>query len=135
MRIGVVDVFAADQDKAGAFYTGMFGFQAKNDASYATPPTGWTVVSPGDPHGPELHMAPTSEAAAALQAARREMGAPAVSFTTQDCGGTTDRSPEGRPCSCRRPNPWATGAPTPWSRLAAATCPTSIRTEGPRCGR
>jgi hypothetical protein len=44
-----------------------------------------TVVSPEAPDGPELQLAPMSAAAAALQAARRETGTPAVSFTTADC--------------------------------------------------
>jgi catechol 2,3-dioxygenase-like lactoylglutathione lyase family enzyme len=85
MRIGVVDVFVDDQDKAHAFYTGVLGFQVKDDASYGDATRWLTVVSPENPDGTQLLLAPMTDAAAALQAARREAGTPAVSFTTEDC--------------------------------------------------
>jgi hypothetical protein len=44
-----------------------------------------TVVSPEDPDGTELLLAPLTEPGAALQQARHEAGTPAVSFTSTDC--------------------------------------------------
>jgi catechol 2,3-dioxygenase-like lactoylglutathione lyase family enzyme len=85
MRIGVVEVSVDDQDKARAFYTGVLGFHVKDDASYGDTARWLTVVSPEDPDGAQLLLAPMSDAAAALQAARRQAGTPAVSFTTEDC--------------------------------------------------
>jgi catechol 2,3-dioxygenase-like lactoylglutathione lyase family enzyme len=85
MRIGVTEVFVDDQDKARAFYTEVLGFEVKDDASYSDTARWLTVVSPEDPEGTELLLAPVNDAAAALQAARRESGTPAVSFATGDC--------------------------------------------------
>jgi catechol 2,3-dioxygenase-like lactoylglutathione lyase family enzyme len=85
MRIGLVEVFVDDQVKARAFYTEVLGLQLKTDAPYSETARWLTVVSPEDPGGTELLLAPMSDAAAALQAARRETGTPAVSFTTDDC--------------------------------------------------
>ena len=134
MRIGLVEVSVDDQDNARAFYTAVLGFHVKDDASYGDSARWLTVVSPEDPDGPQLLLAPMSDAAAALQAARREAGTPAVSFTTPDCQRDYKELAGRGPCSCRRPNRWATGAPTPCSRTAAATCSTFTRTDGPRCG-
>jgi catechol 2,3-dioxygenase-like lactoylglutathione lyase family enzyme len=85
MRIGLVDVFVDDQERARTFYTDKLGLQVKDDAPNG--PGGWwlTVVSPEDPDGTELLLAPLSEAARALQASRHESGTPAVSFTVNDC--------------------------------------------------
>ena len=88
MRIGVVEVFVDDQEKARAFYSEVLGFRVEADASYGETARWLTVVSPEDPDGTQLLLAPMNDAAAALQAARRETGTPAVSFTTEDCHGT-----------------------------------------------
>ena len=85
MRIGLVEVSVDDQDEARAFYTAVLGFRVKDDASYGDSARWLTVVSPGDPDGPQLLLAAMNDAAAALQAARREAGTPAVSFATEDC--------------------------------------------------
>jgi catechol 2,3-dioxygenase-like lactoylglutathione lyase family enzyme len=85
MRIGVTEVFVDDQDKARSFYTGVVGLLVKDDAPYGDTGRWLTVVSPEDPDGTQLLLAPTNDAAVALQAARREAGTPAVSFTTEDC--------------------------------------------------
>jgi catechol 2,3-dioxygenase-like lactoylglutathione lyase family enzyme len=90
MRIGVVEVFVDDQDKARAFYTGVLGLRLKDDASYSESARWLTVVSPEDPEGTELLLAPVSDAAAALQAARREAGKPSLTFTTEDCRRSYD---------------------------------------------
>jgi catechol 2,3-dioxygenase-like lactoylglutathione lyase family enzyme len=85
MRIGVIEVFVDDQERARTFYTDVLGFHVKVDASYSETSRWLTVVSPEAPGGPELLLAPMTAAAAALQATRRETGTPAVSFTTTDC--------------------------------------------------
>lgn len=85
MRIGLTEIAVDDQEKARAFYTGVLGLQVKVDAPYGGGASWLTVVSPEDPEGTELLLAPGDEATAALQAARREHGTPAISFTTGDC--------------------------------------------------
>jgi catechol 2,3-dioxygenase-like lactoylglutathione lyase family enzyme len=85
MRIGVIEVFVDDQERARKFYADVLGFQVKVDMSYSDTDRWLTVVSPEVPDGPELLLAPVTAAAAALQAARRETGTPALSFTTADC--------------------------------------------------
>jgi catechol 2,3-dioxygenase-like lactoylglutathione lyase family enzyme len=84
MRIDVV-VSVDDRDKASAFSTAVLRFDVKDDASDDDGARWPTVVSPENPDGPQLLLAAMNEAAAALQAARRETGAPAVSFSTQGC--------------------------------------------------
>jgi catechol 2,3-dioxygenase-like lactoylglutathione lyase family enzyme len=85
MKIGLVDVFVEDQQRAHDFYTGMLGLQVKTDAAYGPDARWLTVVSPEDPEGTELLLAPLNDAAKALQTARRTSGTPAVSFSTDDC--------------------------------------------------
>jgi catechol 2,3-dioxygenase-like lactoylglutathione lyase family enzyme len=85
MRIGLVDVFVDDQDRARDFYTGKLGLEVKDDAAYGSGGRWLTVVSPEEPQGTELLLALLNDAAKALQAVRRETGTPAVSFTTDDC--------------------------------------------------
>jgi catechol 2,3-dioxygenase-like lactoylglutathione lyase family enzyme len=85
MKVGVVEVFVDDQDKALAFYTEVLGLQVKDDAPYDEGARWLTVVSPEDLDGSELLLAPTNNEAAALQAARREIGKPALTFQTTDC--------------------------------------------------
>ena len=85
MKIGVAEVFVDDQDKALAFYTDVLGLVVKVDASYSESSRWLTVVSPEQPDGTQLMLAPLNDAAAALQAARRRSGTPALSFTTEDC--------------------------------------------------
>jgi catechol 2,3-dioxygenase-like lactoylglutathione lyase family enzyme len=83
MKIGVVDVFVDDQEKARRFYTEVLGLQVKFDVSYGD--ARWlTVASPEDPEGTQLKLAPMTPAGAALQAARMETGEPTVSFKTPD---------------------------------------------------
>jgi predicted enzyme related to lactoylglutathione lyase len=85
MRIGLVEVFFDDQERARAFYTEVVGLELKTDADYGEGSRWLTVASADDPDGPELLLAPISEAATALQEVRREAGTPAISFTTDDC--------------------------------------------------
>ncbi len=85
MRIGIVDVFVDDQERARDFYTAMLGLEVKVDAAYGESGRWVTVVSPQDRDGTALLLARLDDAAKVLQAARRESGTPAVSFTTDDC--------------------------------------------------
>ena len=85
MKIGIVDVFVDDQDRARDFYTALLGLEVKVDAAYGESGRWLTVVSPQDRDGTALLLAPLNDAAKALQAARRDSGTPAVSFTTDDC--------------------------------------------------
>lgn len=94
MRIGLTEIAVDDQDKAREFYTRVLGLQVKVDAPYGEGARWLTVVSPEDPDGTELLLGPLDDAAAALQAARRERGTPAVSFTTQDCRRSYDELKE-----------------------------------------
>jgi hypothetical protein len=59
--------------------------QIKDDAPYGPGARWLTVVSPQDPDGTELLLAPLNDAAKALQASRRATGTPAVSFSVDDC--------------------------------------------------
>lgn len=86
MRIKLHSIFVADQDKAKTFYTEVLSFELKQDAAYG-PDTRWlTVVSPEDPNGIELLLAPTKgdAAAEAFQKAQYAAEKPASSFTTDD---------------------------------------------------
>ena len=85
MKIGIVDVFVDDQDRARDFYSARLGLEVKLDAAYGESGRWLTVVSPEDRDGTALLLAPLNDAAKALQAARRDSGTPAVSFTTDDC--------------------------------------------------
>jgi catechol 2,3-dioxygenase-like lactoylglutathione lyase family enzyme len=83
MRIGLVDLFVDDQEKARKFYTEVLGLQVTADMSYGD--ERWlTVVSADDPDGTQLKLAPLTSEGAALQAAHRERGEPTISFTTPD---------------------------------------------------
>lgn len=88
MRIGLTEIAVDDQEKARDFYTRVLGLQVKVDAAYGDGARWITVVAPEDPDGPELLLAPLDDAAAALQAVRREQGKPMLSFATDDCRRT-----------------------------------------------
>jgi catechol 2,3-dioxygenase-like lactoylglutathione lyase family enzyme len=103
MRIGLVDVFVDDQDRARAFYTNQLGLQIKDDAPYGPGARWLTVVSPDDPDGTELLLAPLNDAAKALQASRRETGTPAVSFSVDDCQRRYQELSGGASCSTPSP--------------------------------
>jgi catechol 2,3-dioxygenase-like lactoylglutathione lyase family enzyme len=84
MRIGVIDVFVDDQDKARKFYTEVLGFDVKADAAYSETDRWLTVVSPDDPDGTQLMLERADSVAEALQRARWEAGRPTISLTTDD---------------------------------------------------
>ena len=88
MRIGIIELFVDDQDKALRFYTEALGFLVKTDAPYSDTARWLTVVSPEQQDGPELLLAPMTDAGRALQLSRQASGSPALSLITDDCRGT-----------------------------------------------
>lgn len=84
MRIKLTRVYVNKQDKALRFYTDVLGFHKKSDFSQG--PYRWlTVVSPEEPEGVELQLAPNDDGAArAYQQALFEQGQPAASFFVDD---------------------------------------------------
>jgi catechol 2,3-dioxygenase-like lactoylglutathione lyase family enzyme len=84
MRIVVTSVFVEDQEKALGFYTGVLGFQKKEDV-----PLGedrWlTVVSTEEPAGVELLLEPSGHPAVKpFKRALVEDGIPFTSFGVED---------------------------------------------------
>jgi catechol 2,3-dioxygenase-like lactoylglutathione lyase family enzyme len=91
MRIYLTSVLVDDQEKALGFYTDVLGFVKKTDV-----PVGearWlTVVSPDDPHGPELLLEPDGHPAAGpFKAALTADGIPATSFAVDDVHAEFER--------------------------------------------
>jgi catechol 2,3-dioxygenase-like lactoylglutathione lyase family enzyme len=84
MLIKLAGVFVDDQEKAKSFYTNVLGFQVKTDAAYGPGERWLSLVSPEEPDGAALLLGLAEGAAAQLQAAQREAGTPAISFTTDD---------------------------------------------------
>jgi catechol 2,3-dioxygenase-like lactoylglutathione lyase family enzyme len=91
VRIATTEIFVDDQDEALRFYTDVLGFTLQMDAPYGDTGRWLTVVSPEQPDGPALLLAPLTDAARALQAARGRAGSPAISLDTDDCQGTFAR--------------------------------------------
>jgi predicted enzyme related to lactoylglutathione lyase len=91
MKIRVTTVYVDDQEKALHFYTQVMGFAKKTDVSNG--PYRWlTVVSPEDPDGIELQLAPNDNPAAkAYQQAMFQQGQPAFMFFTDDVRGDYER--------------------------------------------
>ena len=79
------------QEKALAFYTGLLGFQKKNDVPLGD--ARWlTVVSPADPDGPELVLEPDSHPAAKpFKEAIVADGIPFTSFAVDDVTAEHER--------------------------------------------
>ncbi len=84
MKLKLTSIFVDDQDKALAFYTQKLGFQKKMEIPAG--PFKWlTVVSPEEPNGTELYLAPNQDPAAkAFQQALKAQGNPAAMFFTDD---------------------------------------------------
>jgi catechol 2,3-dioxygenase-like lactoylglutathione lyase family enzyme len=84
MRINLTSVLVDDQDKALAFYTDVLGFEKKTEIPLGD--ARWlTVVSPDDPHGPELLLEPDSHPAAKpFKEALVSDGIPFTSFAVDD---------------------------------------------------
>lgn len=91
MRIQLTTIYVDDQEKALRFYTEVMGFTKKGDVrngSYR-----WlTVVSPDEPDGTELQLAPNDDPAAkAYQQAKIQQNQPAIMFYTDDLQGDYER--------------------------------------------
>ncbi|HVW29766.1 MAG TPA: VOC family protein [Polyangiaceae bacterium] len=84
MKLKVMTLYVDDQDRALAFYTEKLGFQKKTDVGGGG--YRWlTVVSPEQPDGPELQLAPNaSPVAKAYQQGLHGEGTPAVMFFVND---------------------------------------------------
>ncbi|HTZ74753.1 MAG TPA: VOC family protein [Candidatus Aquilonibacter sp.] len=91
MKIKVTSVYVDDQEKALRFYTGVLGFEKKNDFSQG--PYRWlTLASPEDPNGIELQLALNNNPAAkAYQEAMFQQNQPAIMFFTDDIKGDYER--------------------------------------------
>ena len=91
MKIKLTSVYVDDQDKALRFYTEVLGFTKKAD--FSNGPFRWlTVVSPDDPEGTELQLAPSDNPAGkAYQQALFGQNQPAVMFFTDDVAGDCER--------------------------------------------
>ncbi len=91
MKIKLTSVYVDDQDKALRFYTQVLGFAKKADVSNG--PFRWlTVVSPEEPDGAQLQLAPNDDPAArAYQQAIFQRGQPAAMFFTADIRGDYER--------------------------------------------
>jgi predicted enzyme related to lactoylglutathione lyase len=84
MRIKLLTVFVDDQAKALKFYTEILGFVKKADVTAYN--YRWlTVVSPEEPDGAQLQLAPnTNPAAKTYQEAIFKQGTPAAMFYVDD---------------------------------------------------
>jgi catechol 2,3-dioxygenase-like lactoylglutathione lyase family enzyme len=91
MRIGLTGIFVDDQDRAERFYTEVPGFNVKTNAAYGPGERWLSVVSPEDPDGVQLVLHLTDEPARAFREARRALGRPVISLTTDDCAGDAER--------------------------------------------
>jgi catechol 2,3-dioxygenase-like lactoylglutathione lyase family enzyme len=92
VRIYVTSVFVVDQAKALDFYTGVLGFQKKEDIPLGGEDRWLTVVSPTQPDGPELLLEPSGHPAVGpFKAALVEDGIPLASFAVDDVHAEFDR--------------------------------------------
>jgi catechol 2,3-dioxygenase-like lactoylglutathione lyase family enzyme len=84
MKVNLASVLVDDQEKALQFYTGILGFQKKNDIPMGE--ARWlTVVSPEAPDGVELLLEPDSHPAARpFKDALVADGIPYTSFAVDD---------------------------------------------------
>jgi predicted enzyme related to lactoylglutathione lyase len=91
MRIKVTTIYVDDQEKALRFYSDVLGFVKKADITKG--PYRWlTVVSPEEPDGVELQLAPNDNPASkAYQQAMFEQGQPAAIFYVDDVQREYDR--------------------------------------------
>jgi catechol 2,3-dioxygenase-like lactoylglutathione lyase family enzyme len=99
LRIEVVSVMVDDQKKAHDFYTRVLGFETRHDIDLGG--ASWlTVVSPGDPDGPEVSLEPDwnaeieIEGKPAAQVFKRRLydaGIPFTSFGTDDIQADFER--------------------------------------------
>ena len=91
MKIKLTSVYVDEQEKALHFYTEVLGFVKKSDFSQG--PFRWlTVVSPEEPDGTELQLAPNNNPAAkSYQQALFQQNQPAAMFFTGDVQADYER--------------------------------------------
>ena len=91
MRITITSVYVDDQDRALRFYTEVLGFVKKTDLLMGE--ARWlTVVSPEDPHGPELLLEPSEHPAAGpFKEALVADGIPFTAFAVDDVRSEVER--------------------------------------------
>ncbi len=85
MKIRLLSIPVADQDKALDFYTNQLGFLIKRDIPIEK--ARWlTLVSPEEPEGPELLLEPNAEypAMKALKEALVKDGIPIAAFVVEN---------------------------------------------------
>jgi len=84
LQIKLTSIYVDDQDKALAFYTGVLGFEKKDDVENGG--YRWlTVTAPGAPDGGQLQLAKNDNPAGkAYQQALYTQHQPAVMFYTSD---------------------------------------------------
>jgi predicted enzyme related to lactoylglutathione lyase len=91
MKLKLMSVHVADQEKALRFYTEVLGFVKKTDVS-ANHYRWLTVVSPEEPEGTELLLEPNDNLAAkTYQQALFEQNIPAAMFFTDDVKADYER--------------------------------------------
>jgi predicted enzyme related to lactoylglutathione lyase len=84
MRIKLTSIFVSDQERALRFYTEVLGFRKKLDITAGK--YRWlTVVSPEEPDGTQLQLAPNDNPAAkTFQEAMFKQGVYAANFFVED---------------------------------------------------
>jgi hypothetical protein len=132
MKIGIVDVFVDDHDRARDFHTAMLGLEVNVDAAYGENGRWLTVLSPQDRDGTAMLLAPPIDAAKALQAADWRAALRLCPSPPRTASSATGSWSSEVSCSCPSLGRWATGESTPCSRTAAATCSACTRTPPPR---
>jgi catechol 2,3-dioxygenase-like lactoylglutathione lyase family enzyme len=92
MKIVVTSVLVDDQEKALRFYTGVLGFEKKDDIPLGGDARWLTVVSPQDRAGTELLLEPDGHPAAKpWKAALVDDGIPYTSFGVDDVQAEFER--------------------------------------------
>ncbi|MEM7736490.1 MAG: VOC family protein [Deinococcota bacterium] len=93
MKLSIMSVSVADQDKALAFYTEKLGFVKKIDMPLGGDARWLTVVSPEDLDGPELLLEPNAAypAMKALKEALVKDGIPFTAFEVDDLQAEYER--------------------------------------------
>jgi catechol 2,3-dioxygenase-like lactoylglutathione lyase family enzyme len=85
MRIKLTSILVDDQDKAVAFYTGVFGFVKKHDIPIGGPYRWITVTSPEGPDDLELSLEPNANPVGkTYQEGLLAQGVPATAFEVAD---------------------------------------------------
>jgi len=94
MKISVLSIPVADQEKALLFYTGKLGFIKKKDIPVGGGNRWLTLTSPGDEDGTELLLEPSPnhfEPAKTFQKALFDAGIPWTQFDVEDTQAEYER--------------------------------------------